>query len=165
MLYIYIYICIRMYIYRYDELIGMYQIDLISIYNKKDHEKYRIWGALRDPLNKEDSGSQGMLVSEHIHPYVRVTYGCSLKRHHGMLNRRTSVSDIYGCAHVRVLTVSLCVHIYFKVYIYIYMYSLFMTALLHMYFTLIKPLYTHMYTLLMPYWTSLCISRRTSRQE
>eukprot|EP00596_Hydrurales_sp_CCMP1899_P004949 CAMPEP_0119051930 /NCGR_PEP_ID=MMETSP1177-20130426/73383_1 /TAXON_ID=2985 /ORGANISM="Ochromonas sp, Strain CCMP1899" /LENGTH=1845 /DNA_ID=CAMNT_0007031303 /DNA_START=346 /DNA_END=5881 /DNA_ORIENTATION=+ len=45
----------------YDELIGMYQIDLISIYNKKDHEKYRIWGALRDPLNKEDSGSQGLI--------------------------------------------------------------------------------------------------------
>jgi hypothetical protein len=50
----------------YDDLIGMYQIDLISIYNKKDHEKYRIWGALRDPLNKEDSGSQGMTLSMYI---------------------------------------------------------------------------------------------------
>jgi hypothetical protein len=56
----------------YDELIGMYQIDLISIYNKKDHEKYRIWGALRDPLNKEDSGSQGILPYQCIYLYIDI---------------------------------------------------------------------------------------------
>lgn len=47
--------------FRKNQLIGVYQIDLPSIYSHTDHELYRRWASLRDPTNKEDSGSQGLL--------------------------------------------------------------------------------------------------------
>ena len=33
----------------------------MTVYGKRDHEIWRQWGALRDPLNKEDSGVQGLI--------------------------------------------------------------------------------------------------------
>lgn len=37
------------------------QVDLIAIYNAKDHEMYRKVAQLRDPLNKEESGGRGYI--------------------------------------------------------------------------------------------------------
>ena len=46
---------------RSHETIGVYQVDLISVYNCPDHEIYRKWGSLRNPLNEDDSGVQGLV--------------------------------------------------------------------------------------------------------
>lgn len=45
----------------FDGMIGIYQVDLMTVYGKRDHEIWRKWGALRDPLSKEDSGVQGLV--------------------------------------------------------------------------------------------------------
>lgn len=47
--------------FRSNELIGVYQADLPSIYASRDHELYRRWAILRDPTNEDDIGSQGLL--------------------------------------------------------------------------------------------------------
>ena len=47
--------------FRSNELIGTYQIDLLSAYNQPDHEMYRRWANMRDPINKSEHGSQGLL--------------------------------------------------------------------------------------------------------
>jgi hypothetical protein len=47
--------------FRSNELIGVYQADLPSIYVSRDHELYRRWAILRDPTNEDDTGSQGLL--------------------------------------------------------------------------------------------------------
>lgn len=43
------------------ELIGVFEVDLPSVYASRDHELYRRWANLRDPTNEEDTGSQGLL--------------------------------------------------------------------------------------------------------
>lgn len=47
--------------FRSNEMIGIYQADLPSIYSSTDHELYRRWAILRDPTNEDDVGSQGLL--------------------------------------------------------------------------------------------------------
>ena len=47
--------------FRSHELIGIYQVDLLTIYNNSDHEMYRKWAAIRNPLDENESGSQGLL--------------------------------------------------------------------------------------------------------
>eukprot|EP01038_Epipyxis_sp_PR26KG_P011587 gene11587-15520_t len=42
-------------------LTGVHQVDLMSVYQSKDHELYREWAGLRDVLNKDESGEQGLL--------------------------------------------------------------------------------------------------------
>ena len=44
-----------------DSIIGVYQIDLLSVYYNKDHELHRKWGTLRNPQNPNDSGRQGLV--------------------------------------------------------------------------------------------------------
>eukprot|EP00937_MAST-01D_sp_MAST-1D-sp2_P005539 g5539.t1 len=45
-----------------NDLIGVYALDLLGIYFRDDHELYRQWVALVDPLNDEDRGTQGYLL-------------------------------------------------------------------------------------------------------
>lgn len=45
----------------FDGRIGVYQVDLLQIYNSKDHELYRRWGTLRDPYNEDDPGPRGLV--------------------------------------------------------------------------------------------------------
>jgi hypothetical protein len=47
--------------FRSHEFIGVYSVDLVSIYQNKDHEIYRALAALRDPMNKVDSGVMGLI--------------------------------------------------------------------------------------------------------
>lgn len=47
--------------FRANELIGIYQVDLLSVYNSNDHEMYRRWAAVRNPLDEEDSGTTALL--------------------------------------------------------------------------------------------------------
>jgi hypothetical protein len=45
----------------FDSTIGVYTLDLATIYNNKNHELHRKWGTLRDPHNDLDSGPQGLI--------------------------------------------------------------------------------------------------------
>lgn len=47
--------------FRSNESIGFYSVDIPSVYASLDHELYKRWATLRDPTNKEDTGSQGLL--------------------------------------------------------------------------------------------------------
>ncbi|KAE9332855.1 hypothetical protein PR003_g14309 [Phytophthora rubi] len=45
-----------------DNLIGIYQLDCLSVYAQPDHELYRQWIAVHDNLSKKDRGIQGFLL-------------------------------------------------------------------------------------------------------
>ncbi|KAL3661972.1 hypothetical protein V7S43_012779 [Phytophthora oleae] len=45
-----------------DNLIGIYQLDCLSVYAQPDHELYRQWIAVHDNLNEKDRGIQGFLL-------------------------------------------------------------------------------------------------------
>ncbi|OWZ19250.1 Dysferlin [Phytophthora megakarya] len=45
-----------------DNLIGIYQLDCLSVYTQPSHELYRQWIAVHDNLNKKDRGIQGFLL-------------------------------------------------------------------------------------------------------
>jgi hypothetical protein len=45
----------------FDSIIGVYQIDLLSVYSNKDHELHRKWGTLRNPHSSNDQGRQGLV--------------------------------------------------------------------------------------------------------
>eukprot|EP00644_Phytophthora_capsici_P012087 jgi/Phyca11/15292/fgenesh1_pg.PHYCAscaffold_12_\ len=45
-----------------DNLIGIYQLDCLSVYTQPDHELYRQWIAVHDNLNEKDRGIQGFLL-------------------------------------------------------------------------------------------------------
>ncbi|KAH7460642.1 Myoferlin [Phytophthora ramorum] len=45
-----------------DNLIGIYQLDCLSVYTLPDHELYRQWIAVHDNLNAKDRGIQGFLL-------------------------------------------------------------------------------------------------------
>ena len=45
----------------FDSIIGVYQIDLLSVYCNQDHELHRKWGTLRNPHSGSDSGRQGLV--------------------------------------------------------------------------------------------------------
>ncbi|KAK1944253.1 Myoferlin [Phytophthora citrophthora] len=45
-----------------DNLIGVYQLDCLSVYAQPDHELYRQWIAVHDNLNEKDRGIQGFLL-------------------------------------------------------------------------------------------------------
>ncbi|KAG7387141.1 hypothetical protein PHYPSEUDO_014661 [Phytophthora pseudosyringae] len=45
-----------------DNLIGIYQLDCLSVYAQPDHELYRQWIAIHDNLNAKDRGIQGFLL-------------------------------------------------------------------------------------------------------
>ncbi|POM58592.1 Dysferlin-like protein, partial [Phytophthora palmivora] len=45
-----------------DNLIGIYQLDCLSVHAQPDHELYRQWIAVHDNLNSKDRGIQGFLL-------------------------------------------------------------------------------------------------------
>lgn len=44
-----------------NDLIGMFQFDMLSCYYKKNHEIHNQWVGINDPLNEKDKGLQGYM--------------------------------------------------------------------------------------------------------